>query len=132
VVVTKGDLVKDHDVAIGDHFGVKWLNRSCFACEFCRKADEPLCVDALLSSYTVDGTFQQYCIAKAAHVVIIPKRPRLGDVAPILCAGITVYKGLKESGARPGDMVAVVGAGGGLAMGLRVLAIDAGEEKGDM
>jgi len=138
IVVAKGELVKDHDVKIGDYAGVKWLNGSCLACEFCRKADEPLCAEALLSGYTVDGTFQQYCIAKAAHVSIIPKHVKLDAVAPILCAGVTVYKGLKESGARAGETVAIVGAGGGLgslaqqyakAMGFRVLAIDAGDEK---
>ena len=103
--------------------------------------DEPLCAKALLSGYTVDGTFQQYCIAKAAHVARLHKDIPLDAVAPVLCAGITVYKGLKESGARPGQTVAIVGAGGGLgslaqqyakAMGLRVIAIDAGEEKKKM
>lgn len=76
--------------------------------------DEPLCAKALLSGYTVDGSFQQYCIAKAAHVAHIPKELDLADVAPVLCAGVTVYKGLKESGAKPGETVAIVGAGGGL------------------
>ena len=103
--------------------------------------DEPLCSKALLSGYTVDGSFQQYAIAKAAHVARIPKDVDLEAVSPILCAGITVYKGLKESGARPGQTVAIVGAGGGLgsiacqyahAMGLKVLAIDGGEEKKEM
>lgn len=68
----------------------------------------------------------------------LPKEVPLDAIAPILCAGVTVYKGLKESGARPGQTVAIVGAGGGLgslaqqyakAMGLRVIAIDGGEEK---
>ncbi|OJJ41372.1 hypothetical protein ASPWEDRAFT_34912 [Aspergillus wentii DTO 134E9] len=136
VVVAKGDLV--NSIEIGDHAGVKWLNGSCLACEFCKQSDESLCPDALLSGYTVDGTFQQYCIAKAAHVSILPKNVAMNAVAPILCAGITVYKGLKESQARPGQTVAIVGAGGGLgslaqqyakAMGLRVIAIDGGEEK---
>ncbi len=103
--------------------------------------DEPLCSKALLSGYTVDGSFQQYAIAKANHVARIPKDVDLETVAPILCAGITVYKGLKESGARPGQTVAIVGAGGGLgsiacqyakAMGLKVIAIDSGEEKKKM
>jgi propanol-preferring alcohol dehydrogenase len=94
-----------------------------------------------MSGYTVDGTFQQYCIAKAAHVARIPKNVPLDAVAPVLCAGITVYKGLKESGARPGQTVAIVGAGGGLgslacqyaaAMGLEVIAIDGGAEKAEM
>lgn len=102
------------------------------------QADEPLCPKALLSGYTVDGSFQQYCVAKAAHVARIPKELPLDGVAPVLCAGITVYKGLKESGARPGETVAIVGAGGGLgslaqqyakAMGLKVIAIDTGDDK---
>jgi len=89
----------------------------------------------------VDGTFQQYCIAKAAHVARLPKDIPLDAVAPVLCAGITVYKGLKESGARPGQTIAIVGAGGGLgslacqyaaAMGLEVIAIDGGAEKAEM
>jgi propanol-preferring alcohol dehydrogenase len=136
VVVAKGQLVDN--IEIGDRVGVKWLNGSCLACDFCENGDEPLCAKALLSGYTVNGTFQQYCIAKAAHVSPIPKHLPLDEVAPVLCAGITVYKGLKESGAHPGQVVAIVGAGGGLgalaqqyarAMGLRVIAIDEGEEK---
>ncbi|KAK4221142.1 dehydrogenase-like protein [Podospora fimiseda] len=138
VVVAKGSLVDD--VQIGDHVGIKWLNGSCLACSFCMQADEPLCSHALLSGYTVDGSFQQYAIAKAAHVARIPKDVDLEAVSPVLCAGITVYKGLKESGARPGQWVAIVGAGGGLgsmavqyakAMGLHVIGIDSGEEKGE-
>lgn len=120
---------------------LQWINGSCLACDFCQRADEPLCAKALLSGYTVDGTFQQYCIAKAAHVARIPKGTDLEAIAPVLCAGITVYKGLKESGARPGQTVAIVGAGGGLgslacqyakAMGLKVIAIDGGDEKREM
>ncbi|KAF2750376.1 GroES-like protein [Sporormia fimetaria CBS 119925] len=139
VVVAKGDLVDS--IEIGDHAGVKWLNGSCLACDFCMQADEPLCPNPLLSGYTVDGSFQQYCIAKAAHVAHIPKECPLDGVAPVLCAGITVYKGLKESGAKPGETVAIVGAGGGLgslaqqyakAMGLKVIAIDTGDDKKKM
>merc|ERR1711915_95211 len=139
IVVAKGDLVKD--IEIGDYAGIKWINGTCLACDFCQRSDEPLCAQALLSGYTVDGTSQQYCIAKAAHVARIPKECDLEAIAPVLCAGITVYKGLKESGARPGETVAIVGAGGGLgslacqyakAMGLRVIAIDGGNEKKEM
>lgn len=139
VVVAIGDLVQD--VEIGDHAGVKWINGSCLQCSFCQQSDEPLCAKALLSGYTVDGTFQQYCIAKAAHIARIPKECDLEAIAPVLCAGITVYKGLKESGIRPGQTVAIVGAGGGLgslacqyakAMGCTIIAIDGGEEKREM
>lgn len=156
IVVARGELVKD--IEVGEHAGVKvaieiaprltealtliqWINSTCLACDFCQQSDEPLCLKAEMSGYTVDGTFQQYCIAKAAHVARIPKECDLEAVAPILCAGITVYKGLKESGLRPGQSVAIVGAGGGLgslacqyakAMGLRVIAIDGGDEKRSM
>jgi len=120
---------------------VKWLNGSCLSCDFCQQSDEPLCPKPDLSGYTVDGTFQQYCIAKAAHVARIPKDLPLDAIAPVLCAGITVYKGLKEAGVKPGQWVAIVGAGGGLgslaqqyakAMGLRIIAIDTGDEKKEM
>ncbi|KAK3315101.1 chaperonin 10-like protein [Apodospora peruviana] len=133
LVVAKGSLVKD--IELGDPVGIKWLNGSCLACSFCQQADEPLCPHALLSGYTVDGSFQQYAIAKAAHVARIPASCSLEEVAPVLCAGITVYKGLKESNVRPGQWVAIVGAGGGLgsmaiqyakAMGLHAIAIDGG------
>jgi len=139
IVVAKGELIDD--VEVGDHVGVKWLNGSCLSCGFCQQADEPLCSKALLSGYTVDGTFAQYCIGKGKHVARIPKEIPLDAIAPILCAGITVYKALKESGVKPGQTVAIVGAGGGLgslacqyarAMGLRVIGIDGGSEKKEM
>lgn len=136
IVVARGALVTE--VPVGAHVGVKWLNGSCLACVFCKSGDEQLCGAAQLSGYTVDGSFQQFALAKAAHVAHIPESCSLEAVAPVLCAGITVYKGLKESGARPGQWVAVVGAGGGLgnmalqyarAMGLQTIAIDAGDDK---
>ena len=136
IVVARGELVKD--IELGDHVGIKWINGSCLSCSFCRQMDEPLCGDVTLSGYTVDGSFQEYAVANAAHVARIPKNLPLDAVAPVLCAGITVYKGLKESGARPGQFVAIVGAGGGLgnmavqyakAMGLHVIAIDGGDDK---
>ncbi|KAF4124589.1 alcohol dehydrogenase, propanol-preferring [Geosmithia morbida] len=139
VVVARGELVAD--VEIGDHVGVKWLHGSCMSCEHCRQSDESLCGTAELSGYTVDGSFQQYAIGKAAHVARIPKDCDLAAVAPILCAGLTVYKALKSSGVRPGQSIAIAGAGGGLgsfalqyakAMGLRITALDGGEEKREL
>jgi len=136
IVVAKGDLVKD--IEIGDYAGIKWINGSCLQCSYCQRSDEQLCANATMSGYTVDGTFQQYAVAKAAIVARIPKECDLESISPILCAGITVYRGLKESGAKAGDSVAIVGAGGGLgsialqyakAMGLHAIAIDGGEEK---
>jgi len=139
VVVSRGELVTE--VNIGDYAGIKWINGTCLSCDFCMQADEPLCPKATMSGYTVDGSFQQYAIAKAAHIARIPKDVDLAGVAPVLCAGITVYKGLKESGAKPGQTVAIVGAGGGLgslaqqyakAMGLQVIAVDTGDDKKKM
>jgi len=137
-VVAKGSNVGPSP-AIGDAVGIKWLNSSCLDCSFCIRGDESLCPNATLSGYTVDGSFQQYAVADAKHVARLPKGIDMANVAPVLCAGLTVYKGLKESGARPGEQVVIVGAGGGLgsiaiqyakAMGLHVIAVDGGEEKG--
>lgn len=135
-VVARGQLV--HEMEIGDLAGIKWLNGSCLACEYCMGAEESLCPHAELSGYTTDGTFQQYAVGKAAHATKLPKDIQLDAAAPIMCAGVTVYKGLKRANIHAGQTVAIVGAGGGLgclavqyakAMGFRVLAVDGGGEK---
>lgn len=137
VVVAKGSEVKNFE--IGDYAGIKWLNGSCMGCEFCMQGAEPNCPDADLSGYTHDGSFQQYATADAIQAAHIKKGTPLDAVAPILCAGVTVYKALKTAELKAGQWVAISGAGGGLgslaiqyatAMGLRVVAIDGGEEKG--
>ena len=136
VVVAKGENVTNFE--IGDNAGIKWLNGSCLGCEFCLKGAESNCAKAILSGYTHDGSFQQYATAKAVHAAKIPQGTDLAQIAPVLCAGITVYKALKVSEAVPGNWVAITGAGGGLgslaiqyakAMGFRVLGIDTGDSK---
>lgn len=136
VVVAMGENVKNWKV--GDLAGIKWLNGSCLNCEFCRKSAESNCPDADLSGYTHDGSFQQYATADAVQAARIPQGTDLAQVAPILCAGITVYKALKTAELSPGQWVCIVGAGGGLgslavqyakAMGYRVIGIDGGEAK---
>lgn len=136
VVVAKGENVTNFEV--GDLAGIKWLNGSCLGCEFCLKGFESNCAQAILSGYTHDGSFQEYATAKAVHAAKIPQGTDLAKIAPILCAGITVYKAIKVADVAPGEWVAITGAGGGLgtlaiqyaiAMGLRVVAIDAGEAK---
>ncbi|VVT56322.1 uncharacterized protein SAPINGB_P004966 [Magnusiomyces paraingens] len=138
VVVGKGENVTNFE--IGDYAGIKWLNGSCLGCEFCLKSAESNCPDAILSGYTHDGSFQQYATAKAVHAAKIPQGTDLAQIAPILCAGITVYKALKTSEAQPGNWVAITGAGGGLgtlaiqyakAMGFRVIGIDTGDAKAE-
>ncbi|PUU79710.1 hypothetical protein B9Z19DRAFT_1124803 [Tuber borchii] len=122
VVVAMGELVEE--IGVGDHAGIKWLNGSCGRSEFCK--DEPLCEKALLSGYTMDDTFQQYAIGKAAHVALILKGAPLDAISPLLCAGITICQ-----------TITIVGAGGGpgsLAVqyakdiGFRVMAINTGSE----
>ncbi|GAV55505.1 hypothetical protein ZYGR_0AV01360 [Zygosaccharomyces rouxii] len=136
VVVAKGENVKNFE--IGDLAGIKWLNGSCQSCELCEMGHESNCAHADLSGYTHDGTFQQYATADAIQAAHLPEGTDLAGVAPILCAGVTVYKALKSSGARPGEWVAISGAAGGLgslatqyatAMGLRVVGIDGGDDK---
>lgn len=136
VVVAMGENVKGWK--IGDYAGIKWLNGSCMSCEYCELSNESNCPDADLSGYTHDGSFQQYATADAVQAAKIPKGVDLAEVAPILCAGITVYKALKSANLKAGDWVAISGASGGLgslavqyakAMGYRVLGIDGGDEK---
>ncbi|EEQ37704.1 putative alcohol dehydrogenase [Clavispora lusitaniae] len=136
VVVGMGSNVKGWK--IGDYAGVKWLNGSCMQCEFCEHGDESNCPDADLSGYTHDGSFQEYCTADAVQAAKIPQGTDLALVAPILCAGITVYKALKTAKLQAGQWVCISGAGGGLgslaiqyakAMGYRVVGIDGGDEK---
>ncbi|CAI4685716.1 AIG_G0041280.mRNA.1.CDS.1 [Saccharomyces cerevisiae] len=136
VVVKLGSNVKGWKV--GDLAGIKWLNGSCMTCEFCESGHESNCPDADLSGYTHDGSFQQFATADAIQAAKIQQGTNLAEVAPILCAGVTVYKALKEADLKAGDWVAISGAAGGLgslavqyatAMGYRVLGIDAGEEK---
>lgn len=139
IVVAKGENVKNFE--IGDLAGIKWLNSSCMSCELCEAGFESNCEHADLSGYTHDGSFQQYATADAIQAAQIPKGTDLAEIAPVLCAGVTVYKALKTADVRPGQWVAISGAAGGLgslavqyakAMGLRVLGIDGGAGKEEL
>jgi propanol-preferring alcohol dehydrogenase len=123
---------------LGDKVGIFWLHSACGVCEFCVTGNETVCFKQQNTGYSVDGTFGQYAIATASHSVAIPDALDYDQAAPILCAGVTAYKALKVSEARAGDFVTIIGAGGGLghlaiqyakAMGLRVIAIDVGDDK---
>ncbi|KAI3404730.1 hypothetical protein KGF56_002433 [Candida oxycetoniae] len=138
VVVAMGDNVKGWK--IGDYAGIKWLNGSCMNCEYCEQGAEPNCPEADLSGYTHDGSFQQYATADAVQAAKIPKEANLSEAAPILCAGVTVYKALKTADLKAGEWVCISGAAGGLgslaiqyanAMGYRVVGIDGGADKGE-
>ncbi|KDN44784.1 hypothetical protein RSAG8_05257, partial [Rhizoctonia solani AG-8 WAC10335] len=129
-------------IRIGQAVGVKWLGSSCLSCEACTRGNEPICSRAIQTGLTSDGTFQQYAVSYAAHVTPIPESVPLHLAAPILCAGVTVYKAIKQADTLPGDIVVIPGAGGGLGhlaiqyaingFGLRVIAIDTGGSKKEL
>src|ERR1700693_2618111 len=122
---------------VGDRVGIAWLHSACGHCEFCLSGWETLCHQQQNSGYSVNGTFAQYAIGQADYLGRMPKNLSFVDAAPILCAGVTTYKGLKETNARPGEWVVISGAGGlghvaiqyAKAMGLHVAAVDLGPEK---
>ena len=137
VVVKLGEGADQH-VKIGDRVGIKWINSSCGDCVYCRKSHEPNCVKAECSGFSVDGSFQQYAVADAKSLTPIPAALSLETAAPLLCAGVTVYKACRQANFTPGDTVVIVGSGGGLGhlatqyasyMGARVIGIDTGADK---
>lgn len=121
----------------GDAVGVPWLHDACGECEYCRTGWETLCPNQHNSGYGVNGTYAEYAIGSAPYVGRLPQNPDFASLAPILCAGVTSYKGLKETEAKPGEWVAISGIGGlghlavqyAKAMGLHVAALDVSDEK---
>jgi len=116
----------------GDRVGVPWLHTACGHCEHCMTGWETLCDGQQMTGYTVNGGFAEYVLADPGYVGHLPDGLSFESLAPILCAGVTVYKGLKVLDARPGQWVAVVGVGGlghlavqyARAMGYHVAAVD--------
>jgi propanol-preferring alcohol dehydrogenase len=116
----------------GDRVGVPWLYSACGHCEYCLSAWETVCGEAQFGGYTKNGGFAEYIVADPDYVAHIPKGLGAQEAAPLICAGITTYKGLKVTEARPGEWVAISGCGGlghmaiqyAKAMGLHVAAID--------
>jgi alcohol dehydrogenase, propanol-preferring len=121
----------------GDRVGVPWLYSACGHCEYCLAAWETVCPDAQFGGYTKNGGFAEYIIADPDYVARIPSGLTAIEAAPLICAGITTYKGIKESEAKPGEWIAISGAGGlghlgiqyAKAMGLLVCAIDIDDGK---
>jgi propanol-preferring alcohol dehydrogenase len=121
----------------GDIVGVPWLHSACGGCEFCITGWETLCGTQQNGGYSVDGGFAEYVLADPRYVAHFPAGINFTEMAPIICAGVTVYKGLKETEVKPGEWVAVSGAGGlghlavqyAKAMGMHVAAIDIADDK---
>ncbi len=121
----------------GDRVGVPWLYSACGHCEHCLSAWETVCAEAEFGGYTKNGGFAEYILADPGYVAHIPAGLTAIEAAPVICAGVTTYKGIKETQARPGEWIAISGAGGlghmavqyAKAMGLLVCAIDIDESK---
>lgn len=122
---------------VGDRVGIPWLYSACGECEYCLTGRETLCPDQLNAGYSVNGSYAEYCKAPAKYVVKVPEGLDFAEVSPIFCAGVTTYKALKISGAKPGDWVAIYGIGGlghvalqyAKAMGFNVIAVDIQDDK---
>ena len=125
------------NVKEGDRVGVPWLYSACGHCEHCLSGFETVCAEAQFGGYTKNGGFAEYLLADPSYVAHIPAALTAAQAAPIICAGITTYKGIKETGARPGQWLVVSGAGGlghlaieyAKAMGLHVCAVDIDDGK---
>lgn len=149
--ITKLPLILGHEVAgtvealgegvtqlkIGDRVGVPWIHWTCGECEFCREGRETLCLKQTITGCTVDGGFAEYLLAPATHAAPLPASLSFAEAAPLLCAGLTVYKAMKAAGVAKGQRMAVFGVGGlghlavqiGRAMGVHVCAVDVADDK---
>src|ERR1700686_743675 len=121
----------------GQRVGVGWHGGHDFTCNACRRGYFINCKNEKITAITHDGGYAEYMISPAEAVAAIPDDLPAADAAPLLCAGITVYNALRNSGARPGDLVAVQGIGGlghlgvqyAKQMGFRTFAIGRGKDK---
>jgi len=121
----------------GDRVGVPWLYTACGHCRHCLGGWETLCEKQQNTGYSVNGGFAEYVVADPDYVGHLPAKVSFVEIAPILCAGVTVYKGLKVTDTRPGDWVVISGIGGlghvavqyAKAMGLNVVAVDVDDAK---
>jgi propanol-preferring alcohol dehydrogenase len=134
-IVEKGNAVRD--LLIGDRVGVPWVYWTCGECEFCQQGDENLCLKQKITGVTVDGGFAEFVKAPASHAVKLPAGLSSEEVAPLFCAGLTVYRALQQAAISPGQRLAIFGIGGlghfavqmGRELGAEITAIDVSDEK---
>ena len=134
-VAEKGANVRN--LEIGDRVGVPWVYWTCGECEFCKEGNENLCSKQKITGVTVDGGYAEYFTAPASHALKIPDGLSSAEAAPLFCAGVTVYRALKQSGISSGQRLAIFGLGGlghlavqiGREFGAEVTAVDISDEK---
>lgn len=121
----------------GDRVGIPWLHTACGKCDYCASGWETLCTGQQNTGYSVNGGFAEYSLADPRFVGHLPAGADFVEIAPVLCAGVTVYKGLKMTDAKPGQWVVISGIGGlghlavqyARAMGFQVGAVDVDDSK---
>jgi alcohol dehydrogenase, propanol-preferring len=134
-IVEKGADVREFE--IGDRVGIPWLHWTCGECEFCLEGNENLCARQKITGVTADGGYAEFAKAPASHALKIPDNLSSAEAAPLFCAGVTVYRALKQTKVSSGHRLAVFGIGGlghiavqiGCALGAEITAIDVSEEK---
>jgi len=124
----------------GQRVGVGWHGGHCFVCQQCRRGDFAMCVKRKVTGIDFDGGYATHLIVPAAALAAIPDDLPAEEAGPFMCAGVTVFNALRNSGARAGDVVAVHGIGGlghlgvqyARRMGFRTVAINRGRDKEDL
>lgn len=122
---------------VGQRVGVGWHGGHCFICDACREGDFANCINRLTCGISYDGGYAEYMVAPQEALARIPDELSDIDAAPLLCAGITTYNALRNSGARGGDLVAIQGMGGlghlGIQyankLGFKTVALSRGRDK---
>lgn len=135
VIEAKGNQVTRF--AVGDRVAIPWLGEACGHCEYCVSGWETLCLKQQNSGYSVDGSHAEYALAHGTYVVPVPDTIDPLDAAPLTCAGVTTYKAVKVSGARPGKRVLISGIGGlghlalqyARVFGAETIAVDVTDDK---
>lgn len=125
------------DFALGDRVGVPWLHQTCGTCEYCQAGQETMCGKQKITGLMVDGGYAEYAVAQASHTAKLPDAFGFAEAAPLLCAGVTVYRAIKMSGIQAGERLVVFGIGGlghlavqiGKKLGLEVGAVDVTDDK---
>jgi len=125
----------------GERVGIGWNGGYCGYCDNCRRGDFFACQTATyITGVTLDGGYADYTVARQEALARVPDGMSSTDAAPLMCAGVTTYNCLRNAGARPGDLVAVLGLGGlghlavqyAAKMGFRTIAIARGQDKGTL
>lgn len=122
---------------VGQRVGIGWYGGNCRRCEPCRRGDLVACQNPLIPGLTYDGGYAEYVVAPAEALAAVPDSLKSADAAPLLCAGITTFNALRNTGAKPPDTVAILGMGGlghlgvqfAAKMGFNTIAIARGAEK---